>query len=257
MRIEAGDGTRLFVKRNRVEAAELFAAEADGLRALATTGTFRVPRVVTFGRGDGEAWLVLEFIDIGDGDPAAFGECLAALHRHTGATFGWHRDNFIGSTPQINTRDADWSRFWRDQRLAPMIRRVADAGHPRLAEAGRRLCEAVPALLDGHRPPPALLHGDLWAGNGAYDGAGTPLVFDPAVYRGDPEADLAMTELFGGFPARFRSAYVAAVPPACGYGMRRELYNLYHVLNHAILFGGGYVARSERMISALLAESRA
>lgn len=257
--LHGAGGERLFLKRNDAAFADLFAAEADGLEALARSRTFRVPRVVATGLAGETAFLALEFIDppAEAGDAAAFGEALAALHACTGDHFGWHRDNYIGTTPQVNEPDSDWCRFWRQRRLAPMLDEVATAGHERIADAGRRLCEVLPALLADHPPAASLLHGDLWAGNAGYDEHGRPLVFDPAVYRGDREADLAMTELFGGFAPRFRSAYEAHAPLAAGHGTRCRVYNLYHVLNHARLFGGGYAGRAQRMIAELLAEAGA
>ena len=117
------------------------------------------------------------------------------------------------------------------------------------------MLEALPRLLRGHAPAPSLLHGDLWAGNAAFLAGGTPVIFDPAVYYGDRETDLAMTELFGGFPEDFYAAYRAHAPLDSDYRARKTLYNLYHVLNHANLFGGGYAAQAENMMGVLLAEA--
>jgi fructosamine-3-kinase len=130
-----------------------------------------------------------------------------------------------------------------------------DAG-ARLVARGERLLEALPALLERHRPPASLLHGDLWSGNYAYTRDGEPAIFDPATYYGDRETDLAMTELFGGFPREFYAAYQSAWPLDAGYATRKRLYNLYHVLNHFNLFGGGYLAQAQGLIDGLLSEVR-
>jgi len=184
-------------------------------------------------------------VQTGDG-PASAGR---AGHR-----FGWVRDNTIGSTPQTNAWADDWAEFWVSRRLGPQLELAACNGHTgRLQREGERLLARVPDLLRGHRPQPSLLHGDLWGGNAAVDAAGAPFVFDPAVYHGDRETDLAMTELFGGFDPAFRAAYRDTWPLADGYETRRHLYNLYHVLNHLNLFGGAYLGQAEATIGRLIA----
>jgi len=182
------------------------------------------------------AFLLLEFLDLGgSGDHAALGRSLAALHARPGARFGWTRDNFIGATPQANAWHDDWAEFFRLRRIEPQLALAHSHGfdlEPPYVEA----------LLAGHDPQPALLHGDLWSGNVGFVDAG-PVFFDPAVYYGDREADVAMTELFGGFPTSFYAAYEAALPLRPGYETRKHLYNLYHLLNHLNLFGGGYLGQ--------------
>jgi fructosamine-3-kinase len=209
------------------------------------------------GEADNEAFLVLEHLDMrGSGDYAALGRSLAQVHSVHCESFGWRRDNYIGKTPQLNPRSSSWGSFWRDARLAPQLalarRKRLGAG---LLRKGERLAAAVPYLLSEHGPSPSLLHGDLWSGNAGFLASGAPVLFDPAVYWGDREADLAMTELFGGFPPDFYSAYAEIAPLDSGYARRKPLYNLYHVLNHANLFGGGYAAQAERMIDGLLAQT--
>jgi len=185
------------------------------------------------------------------------GEQLASLHRVTADQHGWNRDNFIGSTPQYNTPCDDWLEFWQDCRLKPQLEMSHAAGfRGNLANAGRRLLENLHLLLAGHDPAPSLLHGDLWSGNKAFTPDGQPVIFDPATYYGDREADIAMTELFGGFGADFYAAYNASYPLPDRYPLRRDLYNLYHLLNHLNLFGGGYLSRCERIINNLLAQLR-
>lgn len=251
-----GGGRRYFVKTNRAALADMFEAEAQGLAELESARALRVPHPVAAGVAHGEAFLVLEYLQLGGGgDMAAMGRQLAAQHRKTADAFGWERDNTIGSSPQINTWTRDWPSFLRAHRLGLQLRLAAENG---LGAAIPRLGEALLARLEGffpgHRPPPSLLHGDLWGGNAAFDAAGAPVVFDPAVYYGDREADLAMTELFGGFGADFYAAYREAWPPDPGYAVRKTLYNLYHILNHANLFGGGYVSQAGNMLQRLLAE---
>jgi fructosamine-3-kinase len=216
----------------------------------------RIPRAVCWGVAGRQAFLVLEHLELGgSGSAAALGEGLAALHRVTADQFGWYRDNTIGSTPQRNRHSTDWLQFWSEQRLGFQLQRAASNGaDQRLQERGARLLEALPALLGERQPEASLLHGDLWSGNYAYTRAGEPAIFDPAVYYGDRETDLAMTELFGGFEPAFYNAYQSVWPLPSGYPMRRELYKLYHMLNHLNLFGAAYSSRCESMIGKLLAQ---
>ncbi|HEX9179113.1 MAG TPA: fructosamine kinase family protein [Burkholderiales bacterium] len=252
-----GGGRRYFVKLNRADKAEMFAAEADGLAEILATKTLRVPAPVCHGADGSASWLVLEHLDLGRrGDARELGRRLAALHRVTGRSFGWKRDNTIGSTPQLNTPGHDWIAFWRDHRLGFQLRLAASNGlRGGLHSKGERLMGRLAAFFTGYAPLPSLLHGDLWGGNHGYTTGGEPVVFDPAVYYGDREADLAMTELFGGFGAGFYAAYIEAWPLDSGYAVRKQLYNLYHVLNHANLFGGGYGSQAEAMMERLLAEA--
>lgn len=175
--------------------------------------------------------------------------------RGTSSRFGFAQDNFIGTTPQPNGWKNSWINFWREQRLRFQLRLAAQNGYGgQLQTLGEKLLDTLPAFFDGYTPQPSLLHGDLWSGNHAFLADGTPVIFDPAPYYGDRECDLAMTELFGGYPADFYAAYSEAYPLHGGYAMRRNLYNLYHILNHANLFGGGYVRQAEQMMQRLLAE---
>ena len=251
------DGRRFFVKLNRAARLAMFEAEAAGLDALRASGAIRVPQPICTGVAGGEAWLVLEHLDLGGrGDARRLGRQLAALHRTSQAQFGWHRDNTIGDTPQPNTPSDDWVAFLHEQRLGHQLHlaKRQGAGHE-LIEAGERLLDTLPAFFSDYRPMPSLLHGDLWGGNYAF-AQGEPVLFDPAVYYGDREADLAMTELFGGFPADFYAAYREAWPLDPGYGVRKTLYKLYHVLNHFNMFGGGYGKQAQGMMQRLLAETR-
>jgi len=252
------DAGRFFVKTNEAALLPMFEAEAEGLRELAAAEAIRVPEPLATGTAAGWAFLVMEYLPTGPGksDAAArMGRELAEMHRHTAARFGWHRDNTIGSTPQPNAWHSDWIAFWRERRLGHQLNLAARHGAPRiLVDKGRRLEEGLDAFFSDYTPVPSVLHGDLWSGNAAFTAKGEPVIFDPAVYYGDREADLAMTELFGGFAAPFYDAYREAWPLDPGYPVRRTLYNLYHILNHFNLFGGGYASQAQRMTEQLLAE---
>lgn len=295
-RLEATDGVRYFVKLNGVQHLNMFVAEAAGLEAIAATNTIRVPRTIAHGSTGGQSFLVLEHLGLGSrGDARLLGEQLAALHRctsfplpcrerarervdtlspwistpippfplqggrsgDTSSCFGFAQDNFIGTTPQPNTWTNNWVTFWREQRLGFQLRLAAQNGYGgQLQRLGEKLLDVLPAFFAGYTPQPALLHGDLWSGNHVFLADGTPAIFDPAVYYGDRECDLAMTELFGGYPADFYAAYRANYPLDAGYSTRRELYNLYHILNHANLFGGGYQRQAEQVMRRLLMDIR-
>lgn len=253
-------GERFFVKLHDASRIDMFEAEREGLEAIAATGTVRVPRPLLCGTDGGRAFLVLEHVPLtrpGGAAMAELGRELARMHGNTAESFGWHRDNTIGATAQANAWMGSWEAFWVDRRLGPQLRLAASRGAGgRLVRTGEALLAKVPELLAGHRPQPSLLHGDLWGGNCGADGDGRPVLFDPAVYYGDREADLAMTELFGGFSRGFRDAYESTWPLEPGYARRRELYNLYHLLNHFNLFGGGYAAQAQSTMERLLDGSR-
>ncbi len=256
-RWETGRGA-VFVKLATARMRPMLEAEAQGLEALAEAHAVRVPRVLAVGEAAGSAYLALEWIDFAPASSAAearLGEQLARQHRVAAQAFGWHRDNTIGSTPQQNDWSDDWVTFFRERRLREQLALAERRGYVgKLQQRGAQLLERMPELFASHRPTPSLLHGDLWGGNWAADANGAPVIFDPAVYHGDREADLAMTRLFGGFGSRFYHAYEAAWPLDAGAPVRVALYNLYHVLNHLNLFGGGYGRQAESMIDRLLAE---
>ena len=271
------DGARsFFVKVQPAARLGWFEAEAAGLTALDAANAVRVPCVVCHGVAAGQAYLVLEHLALkSNGDAAQLGRLLAQQHRTRAPQFGGSRDNWIGATPQPNAWCDSWIDFWREQRLGFQLRLAAENGYGgALQTDGDVLLANLGAFFDSYAPAPSLLHGDLWGGNHGYlaDGAtdlscpsghgkaeypgGAPVIFDPAVYFGDRECDLAMTELFGGFAPAFYAAYREAWPLDAGYTVRKTLYNLYHVLNHANLFGGGYVEQAARMTGQLLAHIR-
>jgi len=243
-----------FVKLNRADRLAMFEAEALGLRQMAESQTIRVPLPICWGRADQSAYIVLEWLELGHGNAAAWaqmGRNLAALHRVTSPTgFGWSQSNTIGFISQLNDWRTDWSEFFAELRLGYQFQLAQQRGG-RFPQQ-ERLLAAVPKILEGHRPQPSLLHGDLWTGNAAVTQRGEPIIFDPATYFGDREVDLAMSELFGSFPATFYQAYEQAFPLPPGYDHRKTLYNLYHILNHFNQFGGSYEAQANRMIAALL-----
>ena len=241
-----------FVKSNAPDRLDMFEVERLGLDALHTTGSVRVPQPICSGTSPGQAFLVLEFLPLGRANSSShtrLGQQLAALHRTTSEYFGWERDNFIGATRQPNTPTDSWVDFLREQRLGHMLRLAGDCG---LSFHGAdTLLDHLDRFFE-KPPPPSLLHGDLWSGNAGTLEDGDPVIFDPAVYFGDREADLAMTRLFGGFGPSFYQAYEDVWPLPPGHEVRVELYNLYHVLNHAILFGGSYAHQAQTMIESLL-----
>jgi fructosamine-3-kinase len=249
-----GDGNRTyFVKLNQASQIAMFEAEMAGLREMGQTGTIRVPAPICCGTADATSYLVLEWIDLGRSSSQAWvemGQQLAAMHRATSPKgFGWERNNTIGATPQLNPWTTDWTEFWVEHRIGYQLRLAKRKGGN--FPQGDRLLAAIPKLLATHKPLPSLVHGDLWSGNAAVSSAGEPVIFDPATYYGDREVDLAMTELFGGFPADFYRSYQTAFPLEAGYSQRKLLYNLYHILNHFNLFGGGYTSQANRMIEQL------
>ena len=269
-RLETEDGSNYFLKWNPSASSTMFAAEADGLRALGRPGSLRVPEVLGDGGSGTSAdpgWLLLEFIPkgrAGSGYGGQLGEGLAALHssaaRSPGyrpedgpevdpaAGFGWHRANFIGSLPQENTPRAHWGLFWRDLRVGPQLKLARELGYF-TGSRGRpldalmdRLEEMLP---DSPDRTPDLLHGDLWSGNFYPGPGGEPVLIDPAVYLGHGEVDLAMMELFGSFPRGFVEAFTNGRGLAPEYeSFRRDLYQLYYLLAHVKLFGGSYESSS-------------
>jgi len=253
------DTEQYFVKLNHADKYTMFEAEAEGLNEIYQSNSLCVPQPICLGQNQFMAWLVLEYIPFGgtSGNDAALGAGLAAMHRVSNVQFGWYRDNTIGETLQINTLSPSWVDFWRTHRLGFQLHLAAQNGHHgKLQKRGEQLMLDLDHFFSGVTLQPSLLHGDLWSGNYQFDRSGNPVIFDPAVYYGDREADLAMTELFGGFSRNFYSAYRHEYPLDSGYNIRKVLYNLYHILNHLNLFGGGYLSQAEQMIEKLITEVR-
>lgn len=233
---------RFFVKTNEKYHLPNFEAEAEGLEHLSNTQVFKVPKVICAGLVSDHSFLVLEHIAMTQGNETTwyqFGQALAKLHtNHTQQMYGWQEDNFIGLTPQPNLWQKKWSVFFAEQRIGFMLQLLSEKGHI-LANIDR-VVESVKSLLVGHNPKSSMLHGDLWQGNAGFH-KDHPVLFDPAFYFGDRETDLAMTELFGRFPDSFYQGYDDIWPLAADYQYRKPIYQLYHVLNHALLFGGHYL----------------
>jgi len=256
-RLDTDSGEALFLKWNRSAPAGMFAAEADGLRALRAASPLRVPEPVAVGDDGTTSWLLMEHIVAGTvgGDVLSrLGRGVAEMHSvDSGDTFGWELNNWIGSLDQANEPVPTWADFWRDRRIAPQLALARSQGRAR-DSAFDALLDVIPdALADVHRPD--LLHGDLWGGNWFAGTVGEPVLIDPAVYRGHGEVDLAMSELFGGFGSAFFDAYheVRGITPAYD-AYRRALYQLYYLLVHVNLFGGAYEAASLGAAREVLAE---
>ncbi|MBG28771.1 MAG: fructosamine kinase family protein [Opitutae bacterium] len=252
-RLDGADSS-FFVKTNDPSFLPLFEAEAEALREIAQTKTIRVPEPICHGMaGSDRSFLALEFVQTGPESAASqreLGESLARLHKTKKEFFGWKRDNAIGSTHQPNDRGDDWATFYRDHRLGFQFDLAARKG--KSFQGAEELLERVPELLAGHEVFPSILHGDLWGGNASTDSKGMPFVFDPATYYGDRETDLAFTEMFGGFSTDFGKAYENTFPLDVGYPRRKILYNLYHLLNHFNIFGGGYASSAQASMEELL-----
>lgn len=249
------DAAPFFLKYGDEAVARTFPGEAAGLKALGEADSpLTVPTVLDTAppSDDRPGFLVMEWINAGREGRRfweRFGEGLAALHRHTASEYGFDQDNFIGRLPQQNEWMDRWPSFFREQRLAPQVAMARDRDRWRTAwnrplEAlYRRLPEMLPAT-----PPSSVLHGDLWKGNYMVTATGDPALIDPATYYGHREADLAMTELFGGYEDTFYDAYRSAWELEPGYETRRDVYNLYHLINHLNLFGGGYAGSVDQTL---------
>lgn len=245
-----------FVKWHTAPPPLFFECEANGLMLMAATNTARVPQV--FGGGEvpdeSTAFLVLEWIERGPSNTRSaetLGRQLAEMHRIRQDQYGFAHDNYIGRTPQQNGQSNSWLEFFQTQRLAPQRDLAAGAGRlpSRRALLLDQLIERLDEWIDDAGCQPSLLHGDLWGGNWMVASTGEPVLIDPAVYVGDREADLAMTSLFGGFPASFYAAYAEVFPLAAGYETREPIYQLYHLLNHLNLFGEGYGASVDAILA--------
>lgn len=245
-RLETNEG-RFFVKVNSADRfPSMFEAEADGLKRLSAAATVRVPNVIAVGEDRDDSYLLLEHVESGTKSASfweQFGRSLAQLHRITNGHFGLERNNYIGSLHQANTPHAKWEEFFIRCRLEPLVEMARDAGRIGMGDVLRfeRLYARLPALFP--EEPPALLHGDLWSGNILCGERNDPVLIDPAVYYGHREMDIAMTRLFGGFDDGFYAAYNAEHPLGAGWMDRADLCNLYPLMAHVILFGGGYAAQ--------------
>jgi fructosamine-3-kinase len=247
-----------FIKLNRIDLLDMFVAEAKGLLEIAATQTINVPMPICWGTVADRSYLVLDYLNLTNRGTATnwqeMGRSLAHLHRdrtNSSPAFGWQIDNTIGGTPQVNTCEKDWTTFFTTHRIGYQFQLARSKGgnFPK----SEQLIAVIPRILDGHHPQSSIVHGDLWSGNASFTTDGKPVIFDPATYWGDREVDLAMTELFGGFPAAFYQGYEEVYPLDPGDRSHRKLlYNLYHILNHYNLFGGSYQQQANSTIDTLL-----
>ncbi|NMH58768.1 fructosamine kinase family protein [Alteromonas ponticola] len=252
------DTHRYFVKTSTVLPLIAFTQEAEGLAAIRETQTLECPNVICVGEITKNEfpvrYLVLQHIKFQTGTDAAwsaFGEKLADMHQSTTPSqhFGWGQSNYLGATLQTNAPRASWAHFFAEQRIGTILERLARKDI-RIINPDQ-LVERVLIFLSDHKPQPALVHGDLWSGNIGFNKQG-PVIFDPAIHIGDAETDIAMTELFGRFKDNFYNAYYNKLPLKPGYEARKQIYQLYHLLNHALLFGGDYVSSSQSIIQQFL-----
>ncbi|MCC2615903.1 fructosamine kinase family protein [Aestuariibacter halophilus] len=243
---------RYFIKLNDSGQLANFSAEAEGLSHLKACEVMRVPTVICHGVVEDHSFLVLEHITMQDGDKDdwfTFGQQLALLHKNqTQEMYGWQDDNYIGQTPQPNQWHKKWARFFAEQRIGYMLQLLAERGES-LPDIDRCV-EATERLLHGHQPVASLLHGDLWSGNTGFH-QHQAVLFDPAMYYGDREADIAMTELFGKFPQAFYDGYNDQWALDEHYSYRKPVYQLYHILNHAVMFGGQYLTSAKATLNTL------
>ncbi len=252
-----GNGKTYFIKLNQATAVEMFAAEALGLQQMRDTNTIRIPKPICWGTASESSYLVLEWLEFGRGNDKAWEEMgiqLAQMHKQGKADeFGWNRNNTIGSTPQINTKTDNWAEFFAQHRIGYQLKLAKRKGGN--FPDTDKVINTIHKQLENITPQPSLVHGDLWSGNAAITNSGEPVILDPATYYGDREVDIAMTELFGGFPAAFYRGYNNTWPLNQDYPQRKSLYNLYHILNHFNLFGGGYGGQANRTIEQILSSS--
>ncbi|VEP18825.1 conserved hypothetical protein [Hyella patelloides LEGE 07179] len=249
-----GNGNTYFVKINQASQVEMFHAEALGLTQMYDTKTITIPKQICWGVAGNSCYIVLEWLDLGRGNNNSWlemGRQLAMMHQKGIAdNFGWEMNNTIGSTPQINTWMDNWADFFAEQRIGYQLR-LANRRGGNFPDTNK-VVVAVRERLANRQPEASIVHGDLWSGNADITEDGQPTIFDPATYYGDREVDIAMTELFGGFPSAFYQGYNQQWQLDSGYQQRKNIYNLYHILNHFNLFGGGYASQAKRIIQQIV-----
>ncbi len=257
-KVTDNEGSLWFIKTNSPSLGDMFSAEANGLDEIRKSSSIMSPKTIAYGQTSGCSYLILEYIDLqAQINQVLLGEQLAKMHQFQSPNkeFGWKRNNTIGSTEQSNKPNKDWASFWKNERLLYQLKLAQKNGYSNTAyDNALKLSENLSVFFTDYQPKPSLLHGDLWGGNCASDLQSNPVIYDPAVYFGDRETDIAMTELFGGFRTDFYDAYNTYYPLDCGYKVRKKLYNLYHILNHFNLFGGGYASQADSMTKQLLSE---
>ena len=256
-KVRGADG-HYFIKIGSLNDLTLLMSEKIGLEALAVTRAIKVPKVIFVGETSTCSFLICEYLDLEKDNLFSgkiLGEQLALLHQNSNEFFGLSEDNWIGLNPQKNHWQENWISFFKKYRLQPQLIWAFERGYrSSLEEKSERLMEALPLFFDQYKPKPSLLHGDLWSGNWGTINNTTPVIFDPAIYYGDREADMAMTKLFGGFPQVFYDAYNYQWGLDYGFKVRQNLYNLYHLLNHLTLFGEVYLRQTIDVLEQLLSE---
>lgn len=244
-----------FAKVNDPSCLDMFSAEMDGLLALNGIESLLVPKPIACDKTETTAFLVMQWLNFSESlDETVLAEALFDLHSIESDQYGWHQHNFIGKQVQHNTSTHDWAEFFWSYRIQPQLDALFQQGHEQLAELTHVLEGAIKQTLQGHQPKASLLHGDLWRGNCATSAVmmGTKhakaCLFDPAVYWGDAETDLAMAHLFGGFSDTFFERYYQLAPQLQGTEKRQDIYQLYHLLNHCNMFGDQYF---DSMVSSI------
>ncbi|WP_196137672.1 fructosamine kinase family protein [Aliikangiella sp. G2MR2-5] len=252
---------KIFVKLNSRKNSVFFKSESIALELINLSRQIKCPRVISRGEVGDFAYLVLEFIPLNKkGDIKRFAQELAMLHANNlskNGYYGFYENNFIGATPQVNTWKANWVEFFAQCRLSTQLKLLKKKGlSSRDYQKAIGLIDELPVFFENYQPKASFVHGDLWSGNYAFNEQGDPIIFDPASYYGDHEVDLAMLELFGEPGEEFYSAYEKCFPINQGYRYRKSLYNLYHILNHANLFGGSYYSQAMSMVDQLISFAR-
>ena len=234
-----------FVKKNSASLyPQMFEKEALGLKILREAKSIDLPEVIDFGESNNDSYLILKFINSGGKSSSFwddFGRQLANLHKNSDSHFGLNHDNYIGSLHQHNNKHDSWSDFFREERLERQVKLARNNGA--IDKVTVAAFDRFYARIDSIFPkePPALLHGDLWGGNFMVGEKGDPLIIDPAVYYGHREMDLGMSQLFGGFDRQFYNSYDKNYPLENGWEERLSYCNLYPLMVHVNLFGGGYL----------------
>lgn len=250
---------RAFIKVGAASALDQFKAEAFGLKTMQKTRAIKTPKVYGFDQQGDQSYLALQVLNLHPPKASSwrkFGQQLARLHQNSATIFGAKINTFIGRTTQANQQTGDWFNFWKTQRLGAQLTLAKNNGaRASLIDDGIELADNM-HLLFSSPPKPACLHGDLWQGNWGFDPQGQPVIYDPAFYYGDCETDLAMTRLFGQAHPDFYAAYHDINPIKNGAQTRETFYNIYHLLNHYHLFGGGYADQAHDAILQVLSEIR-
>lgn len=245
--VNSPSGERV-LKWNTANLCDMFVAERKGLELLrASTDEIVIPEVFGSGKTESHSWLLISYIPKLSGNlenSQHFGQALAGLHRYTADRYGLDHHNYIGRLPQQNTYEDNWPDFFIRRRIRPQIKMAVDSGKmdKSVIKTAEKLYQAVPDLFP--HEPASLIHGDLWGGNYMFTTEGKAAIFDPAVYYGHREIEIAFTQLFGGFDSGFYRGYESAWPLEPGFEERVDVYNLYPLLVHVNLFGGGYVTQA-------------